>query len=86
MMSKSSEAEFVLDRLCESMQRYIKMASVPVQDSNADLKQPPQAQRRMNNGFDEKDQSDIPGTSASGSEDDIGPLDNRTDTIGPCNR
>ena len=27
MMSKGSEAEFVLDRLCESMQRYIKVSS-----------------------------------------------------------
>ena len=29
MMSKSSEAEFVLDRLCESMRRYLKHVAIP---------------------------------------------------------
>lgn len=85
MMSKGSEAEFVLDRLCESMQRYIKMTSAPPQDSHTDLKQLPQARLRTYE-FNEKNQSDIPGTSGSGSEDDIGPLDKRTDTMGNGNR
>ena len=86
MMSKGSEAEFVLDRLCESMQRYIRMASAPSPESNGDFKPPPQARLRIHNELNEKDESDVPGTSASGSEDDIGPLDKRTDTIRTGNR
>ena len=45
MMSKSSEAEFVLDRLCESMQRYIKMASGSVPEEAGVFKEPPNQRR-----------------------------------------
>lgn len=41
MMSKGSEAEFVLDRLCESMQRYIRTMSKSVSDEGYELRRPP---------------------------------------------
>jgi potassium channel subfamily K len=77
MMSKGSEAEFVLDRLCESMQRYIKLASTPARDDNDDLKQPPQPRRGFDSGNNEKEQRDVPGSSSGASEDDISPLEKR---------
>ena len=80
MMSKGSEAEFVLDRLCESMQRYIKLAPTPAQDGSEEAKEPPQPHRGHYIGSNEKDQRDMPGWSSGGSEDDIGPLDKRADT------
>jgi potassium channel subfamily K len=77
MMSKGTEAEFVLDRLCESMQRYIKLASTPARDDSDDLKQPPQPRRGFDSGNNEKEQRDVPGSSSGGSEDDISPLEKR---------
>lgn len=46
MMSKSGEPEFVLDRLCESMHRYIKngiSGSSPVEDSSSSVRKPANA-------------------------------------------
>ncbi|KAK5175815.1 Potassium channel [Saxophila tyrrhenica] len=46
MMARKSEPEFVLDRLCESMQRYIRQMATPA--GEPELKQPPaQIQRSM---------------------------------------
>lgn len=85
MMSKGSEAEFVLDRLCESMQRYIKMASRSAQGTEGDRKRPPRSRFKGYHGFDEKYESHFPGVSG-GPEDDISPLDERTDTVDSENR
>lgn len=46
MMSKGSEAEFLLDRLCESMSRYIKQLAQPsASKRNGSYKNPPAARR-----------------------------------------
>ena len=74
MMSKGSEAEFVLDRLCESMQRYIKMASTSVQNSIDGLKQPPQSRNALAYG---KNESKLPKSHSDDFGNDIGPLDRR---------
>ena len=48
MMSKGSEAEFVLDRLCESMQRYIKqVANLSPVDKDATMRRRPVQHQRQ---------------------------------------
>lgn len=45
MMARKTEPEFVLDRLCESMQRYIRQTASPA--TNTEIKQPPAPRQRI---------------------------------------
>ena len=62
MMSKSSEAEFVLDRLCESMQRYVRSAIDSVPDPAPNGKSSPALHRNASDpDVRRKDRDGSPG-------------------------
>lgn len=46
MMAKEKEPEFVLDRLCESMNRYVRRMATPTPDEQEDLNKRPEHVRR----------------------------------------
>ncbi|KAK5118775.1 hypothetical protein LTR85_007981 [Meristemomyces frigidus] len=74
MMSKGSEAEFVLDRLCESMNRYIRRIVTPPRDvDQAGHKRPP-AMRRYDS---EKRSLREQATASTTDLDGIGPQDEK---------
>lgn len=70
MMSKGSEAEFVLDRLCESMNRYIRRTVIPPRAVDVRGQNQPPARRRDDNESGSLRKGTAPGLAES---DGIGP-------------
>lgn len=68
MMARGSEAEFVLDRLCESMNRYVRHAARHNMTDEETLKRPPGPRQRTPEG-------DTIGVSTAGEKQDTTPHD-----------
>ena len=80
MMAKGTEAEFVLDRLCESMQRYIRISALHSEDIGSGSRKPPLRQGQLYNNDSGKRLRGVRSSSCGSSGDNIVPLDTNTET------